>query len=208
MHDGAQHPLDGIEQRVAPWSTGVTRQRTMSRAGRTLAQRPDMRHPRLTAAPTTAPTLRAGAARSSEHQTRRAVRRYLASFDALAPSRETRCALPPVIGLDAPVQLAGVRSTHSNAPRTVPIEGVDARWHDPPSTAPCAGRLVSILPNRSAAPSRSIAAYARRSSLRRTLFISRAHESNHTLLGVGEDLTNPRRYPLRRILDHHPKDSP
>ena len=28
------------------------------------------------------------------------------------------------------------------------------------------------------------------------------------LLGVGEDLSNPRRYPLRRILDYHLKPKP
>ena len=90
-------------------------------------------------------------------------------------------------GCEHPCEHAPVRrSTHSNAPRTVSIAAsktsnrsmASVHWRRAFPSAHLALRRhvlsrARILPNRpNASPSRSIAAYARRSSLRRTLCIS------------------------------------
>ena len=154
------------------------------------------------------------------------LRRYLASFvHSPVPSEPMHPAACPINASTCSGRCSSplTTSTHSSAPRTVSIAASKAS-----KSFDGLGALAPRLAQRTLglAPLRLLArAYLAQSSQRLALALNRriratlqppAHlvhlvehmEAVITLLGVGKDLSDPRRNPLRRILDHHRQPKP
>ena len=237
-----QHRLDGIEQRCALGAEPVlqcpvggeqmTRQRTMARAGRALAQLPDQvpadasqahRRHRPPLAQCIEPRQHA---LLCQHQPRRAVAKILRKLRALPRPELTdspRRLRNQRLDLLGAVQLAAGNIDAFERPaqrvhrRLEGVESFDGL-----------GALASRLAQRTfgLAPARLVSrAYSAQPPQRLALALNRrvgaplqlaphlVHLVEHmkavvALLGIGQDLSNPRRYPPCRILDHHRQRQP